>query len=445
MLSLDCHIALCFALPLPDYEVSCSNVKWQMENKVAVVPNKYDSDLLKPYFWIELTLPGNDDEVYVIDPVVHLNEREMVAKYKINEAISNFTPSNDLKINMNQRFRYVVSIDTTSGIISDFSPRYIKNLCYRYFDEAQSDRTSKNCKSYYFFKKLLNRVNKGVNNASCSQLMKLVAQKNFQLPESLSALKKSDNFIVPSLLRSTEIISSDAQPISYLTHTNVNSGKKTREPIFWKSAVLRLKSRQHWAILSRSIREDVKPLKWKKHIPLKNRRLLKMERYEIKELYSFDQTIPTPKLSNEYRAPDGTTKKITDPNFYRNKFKHVEIYSERVKPDGFVFVYLHEEYDVKVIINRFNKMAKKARHLEETIKYVEVVDGFDFKQRPGYAVPIINKLMINADDSSKVDSLIDAENERTGLSMWAQLLKKMQLKQTLNLRYGDADNDKSGN
>ena len=72
---------LCFALPLHDYDIRCNKVKWQIEHGIGKVPNRFDSDLIQPYFWIELEVPTlSDGELYIIDPIAHLGEREMVLK-----------------------------------------------------------------------------------------------------------------------------------------------------------------------------------------------------------------------------------------------------------------------------------------------------------------------------------------------------------------------------
>lgn len=71
------------------------------------------------------------------------------------------------------------------------------------------------------------------------------------------------------------------------------------------------------------------------------------------------------------------------------------------------------------------------------IKYLDVVSGFDFKQRHGYAVPIINKILVNLSDFERVTIIVRQKREITALHKWSAFLNKLQIKNRLDENYGD--------
>ena len=68
----DYEISICFAIPLVQYE---SIQGKSNQNMLFEVPNRFDSDLLYPYFWIEL---NNYGKLIIVDPIVFLNDQEIV-------------------------------------------------------------------------------------------------------------------------------------------------------------------------------------------------------------------------------------------------------------------------------------------------------------------------------------------------------------------------------
>lgn len=428
MVSEKKEISLCFALPLHDYEISCSNVKHQMLSGMARVPNKFDSDLLQPFFWIEMRFPGLDKSgLYVIDPIVHLKDNDIVRRYEIGDSINIYLPLLDMKLNLNQRFQYVVSIDCQNGIMRDVSPRYLPNKCYRYFNLNPSSLVCKsmNYKAYQALQESLKKFNGGRVDDRNNELMRSISMKNWEIPKTLKEMKRSDCFILKSILKVNEAIESNSQPVEAPSGRNY-----FREPIYWKCDVIDLKCEVRWNQLGRSLIKDSKPLKLKRHVTMKNRRDKQFALYEIRELFSFNQTISTPKLSNYATDKFGRQYRITDVEDLRNEHGNIELYSPESKPDGFELLPL--KHHTKKLIQRYNRSSRKAKY----IKYIDVVSGFDFKQKSGYAVPQVDHILLNSEDYLLTQELIRESQELEGLNHWKDLLIKLCIKSKLNDRYG---------
>lgn len=422
---------LCFALPLHDYDIRCNRVKWQIEHGIGKVPNRFDSDLIQPYFWIELEFPTlSDGELYIIDPIAHLDEQEMVLKTRKDRFVPTYQPSVDTKYNLNQKFQYVIHIDYAQKVIQDVSPRYVPNVCYRYFELSKSSPIlkSKHYASYQNLSRWLKILNKKKVFFLHDALMKSIALSNFTFPKSVADIKRTDNFLIPSLLKSNEVLKPHAKQAATFIR-----GDNSSEPIFWKKDVIQLKSRQHWAILGRSILPNAQPLKRKKYLPMRERVVRNLDKYVIKELFSYEQTKKTPKYPNTYGDHLGHEHVITDLSHYKNKFGNIEIYSKETKPDGFELIPLSEEVDFKCLIKRYNKGKRKAKK----IQYLDVVSGFDFKQKKGHAIPKIESILVKESDYKLVQHLKRQTKLVLGLSFWDILLRKLRVKDRLNAEYGN--------
>ncbi|AQZ11165.1 RAD34 (YDR314C) [Zygosaccharomyces parabailii] len=419
LLPSNAQIKLCFALPLHDYSLACHNVKRQMNNGVGRVPDRFDTDLLAPFFWIELRFNFRPNELYVIDPVVSLKEGEIVARHAEDEAVATLQPY--LKINTKQKVDYIVSINCADGIMTDVSPRYLPNLYYRYFKPLESSIVlhSLGRKSYEIFIKFLGKYSK--NDMPHFSLMKKLAAKNHNIPETLHEMKRSPCYIVPSLLKKNEILQSCSQHI----------GNFRKEPVYQKCDVLLLKSRQHWAQLGRTVKPGSTPLKSKKYVSMKKRREQRLDLYEIRELFSIEQTLPTPRLPSTYTDQSGQIRPITDVEFYSNKFGHIEIYSHDTIPNGFHLMPLR----CKHVIQLFNKRCLKMG--QQRIQYLEVLSGFDFRKRPGYAMPEIRNLFVNSQDYYRTVQLLQDYKQKMALQRWDELIINMKLQKRLDDTYGD--------
>lgn len=426
---------LCFALPLHDYDIRCNKVKWQIEHGIGKVPNRFDSDLIQPYFWIELEVPTlSDGELYIIDPIAHLGEREMVLKTRKDQFVPTYQPSVDMKYNLNQKFHYVVRINHAEKVLQDVSPRYVPNVCYRYFELSESSPIlkSKHYTSYQYLSKWLKVLNKKKASVHHYAIMKKIALTNFTLPKSVTEIKRTDNFVIPSLLKSNEVLKACAKQAATFT-----KGDNSQEPIFWRRDVIQLKSKQHWAILGRSILPNAQPLKRKKYLPMRERMVRNLDKYVIKELFSYEQTMKSPKYPSTYCDHLGQEHVITDLSHYKNKFGNIEIYSKETKPDGFELIPLSKEVDIKCLIKEYNKGKRRM----QKIKYLDVVSGFDFKQKKGHAIPKIESILVKETDYKVVQLLKQQTKVLLGLSFWDILLRKLRVNDRLNAEYGNVGNN----
>lgn len=433
-------LRLCFALPLPEFQIMPAKVASQIKTGVGRVPNRYDTDLLSPYFWIECKVR---DDLYIIDPIVNVDQKRIVMKARADEYVPHIKPLDDLKINYTQRFHYIVSIANDMHMM-DVSPRYLDNICYRYFNTPSTVfSSSKPLKSSILFRKFLRKYGTIEKSKEYNSLVDLALQ-NYKIPKTLIGMKRSDNFTMPSLLKANEVISASTRPVGTFCR-----GQQTEEYVYWKKDILRLKSRQHWALLGRTVKMDAVPMKSKKVHTMKMRREKRLYMYEIRELYTFEQTIATPKMNNTYLTSVGGRGLITDVYHFKNAHGHVEIYNANLKPDGFEMFAATKE--TKLLIRQYNRDIRKGigflkdkyvvpkLQCLEPLKFLDVVSGFDFKQTPGYAVPVLNQILVNHNDFCRLELLIGQNRELQNLDYWQNLLQALQVKRRIDKQYGNKD------
>ena len=438
-------LSLCFSLPLMNYDTANTAFDGSIdisdpENNIEIVPNRFDTDLLHPYFWIELSF--NDKEIYIIDPIVHADPLDIVCKHSVNEAVPNFEPRVQFNIKPKQAFHYVIRMDYGSTYITDVSPRYISNLYYRYFT-LPFDSAIKKSREYisktYFTRwiNIFNRVGEmPTDSIQSKEDFCAMARNHISLPQTIQELKRSNNFISQNLLRKSQLLKSnhDYSPIK----ATLNRKPVTKVDLYWKNQVINLKSRQHWLILGRSIRKNETALKLKKE-KIRSLHHARNNSIEIRELFSWDQTIPTVKLPNYYIDNHNIKHKISDVGYYKNKYGNVEIYLEQNIPNGFHFVTLRDGIDAKALIKNFNKNVHKTISSNTKIKYIGVVNGFDFTQKHGYAVPVIDKIMVNDKDFETVSRLVNEQREVEALGHWHHFLTRVRIKDQIDREYGHLD------
>ena len=428
-------LSLCFALPLIEFENLPNGDMYE-------IPNRFDSDLLQPNFWIELQLADDLDSLYVIDPVVKLDKSEIVSRFKIDEPVPYFEQTPSSAYMTKQYFRYVVRCDFRNTSITDVSPRYIKNLCYRYFPLTHESQilSSRDYKSYTFFKRMLSGINNGKDSGD-SILMRTLAFKNYVLPKPLKELKKSNNFITREQLQKSQcLVHKSAELLRFMNGSILRdlprvtiNGKSYA--LYWKNQVINLRSEQRWLVLGRSVIEGEKPLRQKQHHA---RTLGNQEaRFEIRNLFAWEQTRQTPKLPSYYSDASGGLQAITDVDFYRNKYGNVEIFTESTKPDGFKLVKLDSFPGIRSLIRGYNKNA------EHKIKFLNVVSRFDFKERRGFAMPIVDSIMVNEEDYKTLLEIVNRKKEEAGLQKWMVFLNKLTTMVRLDRTYGAVEEEES--
>ncbi|CCE63211.1 hypothetical protein TPHA_0E01170 [Tetrapisispora phaffii CBS 4417] len=418
-------LRICFALPTHDFDTNYSNAVSMIDNDLSIVPNRFDSDLLKPVFWIELLFQHR--HIYVIDPIVSIEESSMISRYNIDEPIGIFSCDKHF-LNKDQCFNYVVGIDIETQIISDISPRYLPNLCYRYFNVSDFNPIFKTLsfRSYQYFKKTIKKLNLEHSKFSFNNdlLMRHLTRQNYELPSTYKGFYKSKNFILPSQLKTLQFLKMGSNPIGSFTYT-LNS-QTISELIYWRSDVTILKSRQNWSILGYSIKRNEEPRKLKKFTLLKSKRESKYHQYSISELYSIDQVSKTPKLPIHYTYINGIKGVNPDPLCYKGQYNNVEIFDLDIVPDGFKLLNLYmreSNINVRNLIKKYNKETVRS----DNLKYIDVVTGFDFKKKPGFAMPKVTHIMLNCHDFNILQKLINEQIEASRLMLWSELISRIKI------------------
>lgn len=77
----------------------------------------------------------------------------------------------------------------------------------------------------------------------------------------------------------------------------------------------------------------------------------------------------------------------------------------------------------------------------QKIKYLDVVSGFDFKQKKGHAIPKIESILVKETDYKAVQLLKQQTKVLLGLSFWDILLRKLRVNDRLNAEYGNVGNN----
>ncbi|KAH3899219.1 uncharacterized protein SCODWIG_03002 [Saccharomycodes ludwigii] len=445
----DMELRLVYSLPVHDWMEFENKLSPVFNNKHDYrVPNKCDSDLLSPYYWIELKLDNR--EIYVIDPVVSLsdgnkNGSRLVAKYLLDEYVSQF--ESFTRLNPIQKHYYVLGINQNFEVY-DLSPRYLQNITYRYLPSLFKLNKNRHWRSYCIWKKYLKKISWFyIEDDTESEMLKKLALKNYSVPQTLVELKYSPNFTSDLFYQKS---------VKY----GFKKGSKPLVPksgdfqnkisIYWKKDLVELKSLQTWLLQGRSVKasEIDSPIKTKTYYKnirektayaYKKRKLTcavttshntdQQLKIDLRKLYSFGQTIPTPKLP--------TLPNIKD---YENIYGDVEIYDiKQVKPDGYEIV-------PKIILrgnNSLNVISVIKRHNNRTsgvsdgtssrIKYIEVVSGFDFRQTPGFASPIKAHIMLDKESYWILNQLVKEQQEIDELNDWFWLIKLLDVKNKISL------------
>lgn len=322
-----------------------------------------DNDLLYPYFWTEVVNPLNDDEVYVMETIAFHDEAKQMVKLKrrcqsvlVSEA---YTPIYyPVTSQLNSMTMHYVAAFTGHNTVFDASPRYMSDVAYRYFGKLDLRTTSgRSALLYDSTIRILNNGNSMGIDAHELQTLRELALANCLVPKSFAAMKRSPNFITHTTLRHNEVI-----PVSAQSLGNVVLDGSVEE-VFSKNCIIVGKSKQQWMMLGRSVRieELDRPLR-------RAKRRSKRQRLDdsMSRLYGFPQTEPYTALSVTTTLP-------------RNAYGNIEIYKPWMQPQGTSWLRL--PYILEFL-------EKHHRTSPGELPFVPVVVGFDFKLRPGFAVPI---------------------------------------------------------
>lgn len=420
--SLGFEARLVFSLPL----VSSKTLqKLQPKLNQKILRANKDNDLLYPYFWTELVNPLNPSEIFVIETQCYFDDEKQLIR--LNRNLSNvsksytsaFFPIQNPLCQMSMH--YVLSF-SNSNLVLDVSSRYMSDISYRWFNRL--DLRTESGRAALLLQSLVRILNSGKNYTVEDNLeldsLRTIAMHNFNIPNSLSAMKKSPNFTTKSTLRYNEVISSNAVAIA-----KSFNGKKRH--VYFKNDLVVVKSEQQWKFCGRSIKpEDIgDPIKVAKANPrtIYRRRVLHMNDMTNPELnklplYSFSQTCP-------YIKPE-----IINGVLPRNRYGNIEIFRTNMVPDGCVWLKMS---DIELALSK------------SQVQYVPIVVGFAFKS--GSAYPVKNGVIVLTEDEVtakmiwltykiKEQRINQRDKVLRSLYSWQVLLNKVRVKQNLNQRYG---------
>lgn len=384
-----------------------------------------DFDLLYPYFWTELVNPINDSELIILETCTfHEEEKriERINRYQksLNNYCSYFYPIKDQFNNMSMS--YVISIDSDNYIL-DVSSRYMKNICYRWFDRL--DLRTEAGRSFLLFQSLLRILNQQkLNGALELEALRFIGLNNYDIPNTNSSIKRSPNFTTHSTIRYDEVISESTEPASKVTI----DGK--RISIYFKNSVIFGKSEQKWKFLGRSIIPDQrdKYIKTTKTLAPRSRSQKLITRTESNpdevKLYAFYQTCPYIKEKLDYIS--GV------PTLPRNRFGNIEIFRESMVPDGCTWL-------------KLSNIDTALRFPASNIQFVPVVSGFRFKKY-GIASPlkmgiiVLNEQVIEAKKiwlKFKINQYKEEQRDKKlrALQGWSNFLKRLNIKSRIEKAY----------
>ncbi|KAI5966125.1 hypothetical protein CANMA_003371 [Candida margitis] len=369
--SLGFEARLVFSLPVLSTKKSA---KLQPKLNKSILGANKDNDLLYPYFWTELVNPIDPSEIFVIETQCFLEEEKQLKRLKRfspkRSSTGAFFPVQNQLCQMSMH--YVLSF-SNANLIIEVSSRYMRDISYRWFNRldlrTESGRAALLLHSVI---RILNsdkqytvEANRELDN------LRAIAMRNYTIPKTLSAMKKSPNFTTQSTLRYNEIIDSSAVPIA-----NKLNGEHCR--VYFKNCLIVGKSEQQWKFCGRSIKPDEidKPIKTVKANPrtIHRKRIFNLNHLSDPELntlalYSFSQTCP-------YIKP-----KVENGVLPRNKYGNIEIFRPNMVPGDCLWLKIS---GVEVALSK------------SRVNYVPVVVGFSFKS--GSAYPLKNGVIVLKED-----------------------------------------------
>lgn len=442
--SLGFEARLVFSLPLLD-----KNAKSQPKIDKERLKRNIDHDLLFPYYWTEVVNPLDKSEIIIIENMCFHDEEKRYTKLKRYS-----TPTSTVLIENNytnlfypipsqfnqMSMHYVVSL-TNQNTLFETSLRYMPDVAYRWFKKL--DLRTVTGRASLLFQSTLRYLNSGSTlgiNEDELKTLELIARINCSIPTTFSAMKSNPNVVTPSTLRFNEVILPDSKLVGKVKCGNTTLRK---ENVYFKRDIITGKSQQQWKILGRAIKEDeiLSPIKKTRKLQprtIAKRRKLNMDNLlgfnnipEV-DLYGFDQTC-------KYEPP----VVIEGEPLPRNTYGNIEIFKPWMKPYNCSWIQLSNIHEILEDYNHKRKWFLTTGGVNETIDFVPVVIGFDFKISPGYAVPIKKGVIVSEEIENKVKRLWLAgkieinrreveKRELNSIKAWNMMLRGLRIKQRID-------------
>ena len=401
-----------------------------------------DSDLLFPYFWTELVDPIDPSKLFIIETMCFHDKEKRVQHLgrSVDSLLSSYTADfypKSSEFNAMQ-MSHVVSIGEDGGMI-DVSARYMADISYRYFNRL--DLRTILGRSELLFQSLMRYFNRNhrytaAENEELTTLRQL-ALRNYSIPTSYAAMKRSPNFITRKTLRFNEEISPTAKPVGTIKLQSKKAIEE-KQKVYSRSSVMVGRSEHHWKQLGRSIKPEQATKPMKITTSLRSWRSRKNNQAEVPtNLYTLSQTtICVPPLVNEKNGV------LFLP---RNQYGNIEIYRPWMVPKKTKWLTLS---DIEGILSRYKKSSFTCP-IAEAIEYVPVVVGFEYVSRNGQAVPVKKGVIIHEHQENAVKKIwlygmaakqraLRMEAELQALHGWKTLVRTLRVRSKLDKRYGSS-------
>lgn len=399
-----------------------------------------DSDLLYPYFWTELMDPIDYTKVFLIETMCfHDKDKRVIHLNRISKDLKNcFTPQfypeqsalNDMQMS------HVISIDR-NGSMLDVSARYMTDISYRWFNRL--DLRTVLGRSELLFQSLIRFFNKAhtysiKENEELTTLRQL-AFRNYEIPTSFAAMKRSPNFVTRDTLRYNEGILPTAKSIGLVKLQLKDTA--AQQSVYSRASVIVGRSEQHWKHLGRAIKPEEVSEPMKSTKSLKSVKRFRQDDMPITNLYTLAQT--TIYVPPEVVYNDGS---LVLP---RNKYGNIEIYKPWMIPKDTIWLKL---LNIETILIKHKKQAFTCP-IQKKVSYVPVVVGFEYVTRNGQAVPVKQGVLVHtsqADDAKRIwlygmryfQQLSRNQKQAQALQNWKSIIGALRIQSKLRDRYGAA-------
>ncbi|KAF2236934.1 Rad4-domain-containing protein [Viridothelium virens] len=427
----------------PTDSESSSVIEVTSVKRRMVSSKKYDRDLPYPIYWTEVLSPITNTYTPV-DPIV------LSTVASTPELVATFEPRSARAVKAKQVIAYIVA-HSPDGTAKDVTVRYLKKRIFPGKTKGVRLPTEKvpvynkhgkvrRYEQYDWFKTVMSGYTRPDSKRTPADDLedstvltpyqppaKSAEDKTTKngIPDTLSALKSSADFVLERHLRRDEALPPTATPVRHLTTGKGDAAK--REPIYRRSAIQLCKTVESWHKEGRELVPGAQPLK---QVPIRAVTLARKRAAEDVEretgekamqgLYAEEQTrwiVPEP------ISPGGTIP--------RNAFGNIDVYVPTMVPRGAVHLPLKGGA----------RVCKKLG-----VEFAEAVIGFEFgKQR---AVPVIQGVVVAEGNEALVRDAWraeeeekrrkeDKEREKRVLGMWKKFLVGLRIKARIGEEYGE--------
>ncbi|SCV74639.1 BQ2448_7668 [Microbotryum intermedium] len=359
----------------------------------------FDDDPARPpVFWTEVWSRYTRQWI-TVDPI----RRKMRCKSIMEPA----------KLSVENQLAYVVAYEE-DNTARDVTPRYAKS----YNNYTTKVRSPSKRGSDWFAALIMHfertfQLNR--DREEQKELWDRIANEPF--PTSVGGFKSHPNYVLEQHLHRDQVIRPGVKPLGLF---------KATEPVYPRSAVVELKSKENYWRMGRVIRDAEIPWKFVKT------RTVTINRKRAEAVAQMDggeaeqQPLFAPEQTKIYVPPP-----VIDGKVPKNDFGNIDLYVPSMLPDGAVHL-------------TSKQAAKCAKALG--FDYAEAIVGFEFRQRR--ANPIINGVVVAQENADiLIQAVMDSEEaadekefakmQDRCLKRWKKLILGLRIRQRLQIAYHD--------